>query len=108
MTFDFFRNLVVHRVLVISANRSKNHVNRYDGYKDVSVIVCRHYHYGTLANSVKRLLDSSWTFREPVATASDDEIELFLNDVDVIVAFETPCKTGIFSHGPVSAASRLC
>lgn len=73
MTFDFFRNLMVEKVLVISSSYENYH-DRFDGYAGTSVIVC--------SRGMPAL----------------DEIDLFLNDIDVVVAFETPYNWNIFAR----------
>lgn len=73
MTFDFFRNLVVSKVLLISASYENYH-DRFDGYEGTQVIKC--------ARGMPAL----------------EEIDLFLEDIDVVVAFETPYNWNIFSR----------
>jgi len=71
MTVDFFRNITVQKVLVVPGNEP-NHLDRFANRPGVSVIVS--------------------ATRVPTV----DEIENFLENIDVIVAFETPYNWNIF------------
>ena len=71
MTVDFFRNLVVQKVLVVPGNEA-NYLDRFTNRSGVSVIVC------------------------PTRVLTLGEIDRFLENVDVIVAFETPYDWNIF------------
>jgi glycosyltransferase involved in cell wall biosynthesis len=70
MTVDFFRNLIVQKVLVVPGNEP-NYLDRFNR-PGVSVIVC------------------------PTRVPTLGEIDRFLENVDVIVAFETPYDWNIF------------
>jgi glycosyltransferase involved in cell wall biosynthesis len=71
ISVDFFRNLVVQKVLVVPGNEA-NHLDRFTNRPGVSVIVC------------------------PTRVPTLGEIDRFLENVDVIVAFETPYDWNIF------------
>jgi glycosyltransferase involved in cell wall biosynthesis len=71
MTVDFFRNLVVQKVLVIPGT-GKNYFNRFANRPGVSAIIC------------------------PTSVPTLGEIDRFLENVDVVVAFETPYDWNIF------------
>src|SRR5262245_57794656 len=72
MSVDFFRNLVVQKVLIIPT--PTNYVDRLCARVGVSVIVCRSF------------------------KPAPDEIDFFLQDLDVVVAFERPYNWTIFSR----------
>src|SRR5206468_10467585 len=71
MTVDFFRNLMVQKVLVLPGTIT-NYLDRFANRPGVSVIVC------------------------PTRRPTLGEINHFLEDVDVVVAFETPYDWNIF------------
>jgi len=71
MTVDFFRNLMVQKVLVVPGT-PENHLDRFANRPGVSVIVC------------------------PTRVPTLGEIDRFLENVDVVVAFETPYDWNIF------------
>jgi glycosyltransferase involved in cell wall biosynthesis len=73
MTVDFFRNLTVQKVLVVPGTIA-NYLDRFANRPGVSVIVC------------------------PTRRPTLGEINRFLEDIDVVVAFETPYDWNIFMH----------
>jgi glycosyltransferase involved in cell wall biosynthesis len=73
MTVDFFQNLMVQKVLVVPGIM-EDHLDRFANRPGVSVIVCK----------------------TPLPTVG--EIERFLENVDVVVAFETPYDWNIFMY----------
>lgn len=73
MAFDFFRNVMVEKVLVISSSYENYH-DRFDGYVGTRPIIC--------SRGMPAL----------------DEIDDFLEGMDVVVAFETPYNWNIFAR----------
>jgi glycosyltransferase involved in cell wall biosynthesis len=71
MAVDFFRNLMVQKVLVVPG-RLESHLDRFANRRGVSVIVC------------------------PTPVPTLGEIDRFLENLDVVVAFETPYDWNIF------------
>ena len=71
MAVDFFRNLMVQKVLVVPGHL-ENHLDRFANRRGVSVIVC------------------------PTRVPTLGEIDRFLENLDVVVAFETPYDWNIF------------
>lgn len=73
MTFDFFRNFLVEKVLTV-AGAYQNYFDRYQGYAGTAQIICAQH------------------------SPTIEEIDLFLEDLDVVVAFETPYNWNLFSR----------
>src|ERR1700722_17596282 len=71
MTVDFFRNLMVQKVLVVPGI-GEDYLERFANRPGVSVIVC------------------------PTRVPTLGEIDRFLENVDVVVAFQRPYDWNIF------------
>lgn len=72
MAFDFFRNFIVEKVLTVSGSY-QNYYDRFEGYGGTQQIICAQH------------------------TPTIEEIENFLKDLDVVVAFETPYNWNLFT-----------
>lgn len=73
MTLDFFRNFYVSKVLTITASYKADY-QRYEGYEGTEQIICMR------------------------GAPTLEEIDMFLEGLDLIVAFETPYNWNIFKR----------
>lgn len=72
LAFDFFRNFMVEKVLTVTG-AYQSYYDRYEGYGGTTQIICER------------------------SSPSLEEIDKFLEGLDVIVAFETPYNWNLFS-----------
>ncbi len=73
MTFDFFRNFIVEKVLIVSS-AYKGYPDRYDGYELTKTRVCQ------------------------MGTPTLEDIDWLLEDMDMVVTIETPYNWNIYSR----------
>jgi hypothetical protein len=95
MTVDFFRNLMVQKVLVVPGTQ-ENHLDRFANRPGVSVICSTRV---PTLGEIDNFLEANrpgvsviCSTRVPIP----GEIDSFLQNVDVFVAFETPYDWNIF------------
>jgi glycosyltransferase involved in cell wall biosynthesis len=84
MTVDFFRNLMVQKVLVVPGTQ-EDHLDRFANRPGVSVIC---------STRVPKRGEVICSSRVP----TPGEIDSFLENIDVVVAFQTPYDWNIFTR----------